>query len=288
MARVALSATSHRSDLSPKAISTGARGEVSVGRHRRFRRIVTVPLPRHRAAQLRCRRTVTRETRLQSLLERLRRRLRELGHPARDVRDIDDVRQAGRADVGEAPQRRTELRPSHDQQLQNTRAAIDQATLPQQPPAPGSSRTRTAVFARPRKATSEGQPASIFGPTTTESVSLLRVCGTGDNDQRKSPFELEPGLVDHPRGQMRSGVFSVASHWETRPPDGGGPLHSSSPTSPGALPLASEPTMPALAGALLLSGAASLELVADRSSTSGDADPSEPFAAPAAMAHRLP
>lgn len=283
-----MSAISHRSDLSPKAISTGARGEVSVGRHRRFPRIVTVPLHCHSAAQRRCRRTATRETRLQSLLERLRRRLRELGHPARDVRDIEDVRQAGRADVGEAPERRTELRPSPDQQFQNTRAAIDQAKLPQQPPAPGSSRTRTAVFAKPRKATSKGQPASIFGPTTTESISLLRGCGTGDNDQRKSPFESEAGLVDHPRGQVRSGVFSVASHWDTTPPDGGGPLHSFSPTSPGALPVASEPTMPALAGALLLSGAASLEQTADCSATSGDADASERFAVPAAMSHRLP
>jgi len=247
-----------------------------------------VPLSCHSAAQRRCRRTVTGETRLQSLLERLRRRLREVGQPARDVRDIDDVRQAGRADVGEAPQRRTELTPTHDRQLQNTRATIDRAKLPQQPPAPGSSRTRTAVFAKPRKATSKGQPASIFGPTATESISLLRVCGTGDNEQRKSPFESQAGLVYHPRGQARSGVFSVTSHWDTTPPDGGGPLHSSDPTSPGALPVASELTMPGLAGALLLSGAASLELASDCSSTSGDADASEPFAVPAAMSHRLP
>lgn len=283
-----MSATSHRSDLSLKAISTGVRGEVSVGRHRRFPRIVTVPLPCHNAAQLRCRRTVANEARLQSLLERLRRRLRELGQPVRDVRANDDVRSAGRADVGEAPQRRTELTPTLDQQNRNTRAAIRQAGLPQQPPVPGSSRTRTAVFAKPRKATSKSQPASIFGPTTTESISHLGVCGPGANDHPTSPFESEDGLADHPRGQAHSGVFSMTSHWDATPPDGGDSLHSSSPTLPRAFRLASEPTMPGLAGAPLLSGALSLELAADFSSTGSDPDHSEPFAVPAAMAHRLP
>lgn len=79
---------------------------------------------------------------MQPLLERLRRRLRELGQPLRDAATSGSARQPSRADAGEVPERRTELEPARPRQA----AAQDPGRLPQQPPAPASTRVKTAAL----------------------------------------------------------------------------------------------------------------------------------------------
>lgn len=239
-------------------------------------------------ARLHRRHLVTRGTSVHSLLERLRRRLRELGQPLRDAATTDVAREPGRANIDDAPQRRSELEPARDRQSQSVRPTSDPARLPQQPPLPASSRIKAAVLAKPRKSTLGNHPTSIFGPTATESIGQLRLCGAGYPANRNSPFDSEASLLGRPCAPKSSGASSVTSHWDPTPSMGHDPLQSSSPTSPEMLPLATEPVMPVFAGAIPLDGAASFELAADGSSISKETDHTEAFAVPSPMAHRLP
>lgn len=100
---------------------------------------------------------------MQSLLERLRRRLRELGHPRREFGVEVSQRQNGRVDVGEAPQRRTEVEPTRPRTEPDIAATTDSRQLPQQPPAPAASRVKAAVFAKQRRSAMHPPPTTIGG-----------------------------------------------------------------------------------------------------------------------------
>lgn len=209
---------------------------------------------------------------MNSLLERLRRRLRKLGQPPNNPRTDDVSGRAAGSDGEDAPQRRTELVPMRDQQPPITRAATDPERLHQQLPPPTSTRTKAAVLSRTRKWTSIGQAAALFGPPTTTNINHGRLWGAGATRQHNSPFESEAILVDHSCAPAGGDVCAVTSHWAAAPLAGYGPLQPSSPPSTGVFPLPTESAMSALAGALPLTGAASLELLADGPTTGNQGD----------------
>ena len=89
---------------------------------------------------------------MNSLLERLRLRLRELGRPLREGPSSDGGRHSSRADTGDAPQRRTEIEPTSRRQASDRTGAGEEARLPaQQPPPPKSTRLKAAVFSKKRQ-----------------------------------------------------------------------------------------------------------------------------------------
>ncbi len=87
-----------------------------------------------------CRADVHLEVRrrlVNSLLERLRLRLRELGRPLREGPSSDGGRHSSRADTGDAPQRRTEIEPTSRRQASDRTGAGEEARLPAQQPCDG-------------------------------------------------------------------------------------------------------------------------------------------------------
>lgn len=127
----------------------------------------------------------TRGTFVHSLLERLRRRLRDLGQPLRDALPAEPARQPTRADVGEVTVRRTELESADSRHA----AAQDPKRLPQQPPPPASTRVKAAVLSKRRGP----GPRRTTGPTWGQT-SFLEF---GDHASRKTQgVDAPPVLVD--------------------------------------------------------------------------------------------
>jgi hypothetical protein len=102
-----------------------------------------------------------------SLLERLRRRLREVGRPPREGPASDDGRHSSRADAGDPPQRRTELEPTSGRKAPDRTCSAEEARLPvQQPPPPKSTRLKVAVFSKKRQPGPQRQAGALWGPTS--------------------------------------------------------------------------------------------------------------------------
>jgi hypothetical protein len=138
-----------------------------------------------------CRADVHLEVRrrlVNSLLERLRLRLRELGRPLREGPSSDGGRHSSRAGTGDAPQRRTEIEPTSRRQASDRTGAGEEARLPaQQPPPPKSTRLKAAVFSKKRQPGPQRQAGTIWGPTSFLDVGT-GAAGDGRADQ--SPLNL--------------------------------------------------------------------------------------------------
>ena len=149
---------------------------------------------------------------MNSLLERLRRRLRELGRPLHEEPSSDGRRPSSRAPADDAPPRRTEIEFSHPSRSADRAGSGEPTRLPaQQPPPPTSTRLKAAVFSKKRHPTPQRQAGSIWGPTSfldvgngargaeTAGRSTLLMLGA-------DPVTTGPG--------SRAEVMS----WSTRPP----------------------------------------------------------------------
>jgi hypothetical protein len=128
-----------------------------------------------------------------SLLERLRRRLHELGRPLRDSPSLEGGRRSSRADSDAAPERRTEIEPTGRRQGPDRTGTGEEARLPgQQPPPPASTRLKAAVFSKKRQPGPQRQAGTIWGPTSFLDVGTG---ATGDDKAERSPlvlFDPEP------------------------------------------------------------------------------------------------
>lgn len=117
-----------------------------------------------------------------SLLERLRRRLRELGRPLNEGPASDGGRNSSNPNAGDAPQRRTEIKPTSRPSARDGDRTGNQGRPPeQQPPAPNSTRLKAAVFAKRRHSAPQRQAGSLWGPTS--------ILGIGDGEARDAQTE---------------------------------------------------------------------------------------------------
>lgn len=199
---------------------------------------------------------------MNSLLERLRRRLHELGRPLRESPSLEGSRRSSRADSDPAPERRTEIEPTIRRQGSDRTGTDEEARLPgQQPPPPASTRLKAAVFSKKRQPGPQRQAGTIWGPTSFLDQGLG---ATGDDTANRSPlmmFDPEPGGS---AGRPHSEVMS----WSMRPPSattntvwpGADPAAQLWWTPEQVLTQASLPDSPAspLGGATPLDGAPSL------------------------------
>ena len=147
-----------------------------------------------------------------SLLERLRRRLRELGRPLHEEPSSDGRRPSSRAPADDAPQCRTEIEFSQRSRNANRTGSGEQARLPaQQPPPPTSTRLKAAVFSNKRHPTPQRQAGWIWGPT-----SFLDV-GNGARGAEKAGRST---LLMRDADPVTTGPGSSAEvmSWSTRPP----------------------------------------------------------------------
>jgi hypothetical protein len=128
-----------------------------------------------------------------SLLERLRRRLRELGRPLHEEPSSDGRQPSSRAPADDAPQCRTEIELSQGSRNADRTGSGEPTRLPaQQPPPPKSTRLKAAVFSKKRHPTPQRQAGSIWGPTSFLDVGIGR---TGGDKTDRSPlfmFEVSP------------------------------------------------------------------------------------------------
>lgn len=149
---------------------------------------------------------------MNSLLERLRRRLRELGRPLHEGPSSEGRRHSSHDPADDAPPRRTEIELSHSSRSADRTGSDEPARLPaQQPPPPTSTRLKAAVFSKKRHPAPQRQTGSIWGPT-----SFLDV-GNGargaENAGRSTLLMVEADPVITGRGPSAE-VMS----WSTRPP----------------------------------------------------------------------
>ncbi len=147
-----------------------------------------------------------------SLLERLRRRLRELGRPLREGPSLDGRTHSSHAAADDAPPRRTEIEFSHPSRSADRTGSGEPTRLPaQQPPTPTSTRLKAAVFSKRRHPTPQRQAGSIWGPT-----SFLGV-GNGARGAEKAGRST---LLMHDADPVTTGPGSSAEvmSWSTRPP----------------------------------------------------------------------
>ena len=149
---------------------------------------------------------------MNSLLERLRLRLRELGRPLREGPSSDGGRHSSRAGAGDAPQRRTEIEPTSRRQASDRTGAGEEARLPaQQPPPPKSTRLKAAVFSKKRQPGPQRPAGTIWGPTSFLDAGTS---ATGDDKGDRSPLALfDTGPVGTGAGSTPDGMS-----WPTRPP----------------------------------------------------------------------
>jgi hypothetical protein len=146
-----------------------------------------------------------------SLLEHLRRRLRELARPLDEMHSLDGARQASRIHAGDAPQRRTEIETPHRPQASDRTIRGNEASLPaQQPPPPASTRLKTAVFSKRRQPGPPRQAGTIWGPT---SFLDMGTSASGDDKGARSPLELlnSAPMVTSP------GLTPDVMSWPSRP-----------------------------------------------------------------------
>ena len=108
-----------------------------------------------------------------SLLERLRRRLRELGRPQHEGPSLDGRRHSSHAPADDAPPRRTEIELSHPSRSADRTGSGEQASLPaQQPPPPRSTRLKAAVFSKKRHPGPHRHTGPIWGPTSFLDIGM--------------------------------------------------------------------------------------------------------------------
>lgn len=132
---------------------------------------------------------------MQSLLERLRRRLRELGPPRHEFGVAVSQRQHDRVDASEVPERRTELEPTRARTEPDGAATPGSRQLPQQPPAPAASRLKAAVFAKQRRSAMHPPPITIGG------CSPLLQFG-GEADQAEIWPKASTSAIAHPQHRV--------------------------------------------------------------------------------------
>lgn len=149
---------------------------------------------------------------MNSLLERLRRRLRELGRPLHEEPSSEGRRPSSRAPADDAPPRRTEIEFSHPSRSADRTGSGEQTRLPaQQPPPPTSTRLKAAVFSKKRLPSPQRQSCTIWGPTSFLDVGT-RAEGD-DKTDRSSLMLFEAGPV-----AIGATATSELMSWPTRPP----------------------------------------------------------------------
>lgn len=131
-----------------------------------------------------------------SLLERLRRRLRELGRPLHEGPSSDGRRYSSHAPANDAPPRRTEIELSHPSRSADRAGSGEQARLPaQQPPPPASTRLKAAVFSKKRHPMPQRQADTIWGPTSFlgASTNTIDGCSAPQPHLSRIPmFQVDP------------------------------------------------------------------------------------------------
>lgn len=148
---------------------------------------------------------------MNSLLERLRRRLRELGRPLSEAPPSEVSRHPAHAHAGDAPQRRTEIEPTSQRQCSDRSGTGQEARLPaQQPPPPSSTRLKAAFFSKKRPHSPQRQSGTIWGPT-----SYLD-CGSAAIGEAKP--EWHPLILSRvPTATAGNGSSSTSGSWTTQP-----------------------------------------------------------------------
>lgn len=149
---------------------------------------------------------------MNSLLERLRRRLRELGRPLSEAPPSEGGRHSSHAHAGDAPQRRTEIEPTSQRQCSDRSGTGQEARLPaQQPPPPSSTRLKAAFFSKKRHPSPQRQSGTIWGPT-----SFLDVGTSAEGDDKTN----RSSLMLFEAGPVASGATATSElmSWPTQPP----------------------------------------------------------------------
>lgn len=149
---------------------------------------------------------------MNSLLERLRRRLRELGRPLSEAPQSEGGRHSSHAHAGDAPQRRTEIEPTSQRQCSDRSGTGQEARLPaQQPPPPSSTRLKAAFFSKKRHPSPQRQSGTIWGPT-----SFLDVGTSAEGDDKTN----RSSLMLFEAGPVASGATATSElmSWPTQPP----------------------------------------------------------------------
>ena len=148
---------------------------------------------------------------MNSLLERLRRRLRELGRPVSEAPPSEGGRHPPHAHAGDAPQRRTEIEPTSQRQCSDGSGTGQEARLPaQQPPPPSSTRLKAAVFSKKRLPSPQRQSGTIWGPTSYLDCGSTAI---GDAKPEWHPLILS-GVTPATAG---TGSSSTSESWTTQP-----------------------------------------------------------------------
>lgn len=148
---------------------------------------------------------------MNSLLERLRRRLRELGRPLREGPSLDGRTHSSHAAADDAPPRRTEIELSHPSRSADRTGSGEPARLPaQQPPPPTSTRLKAAVFSKKRLPSPQRQSGTIWGPTSYLDCGSAAI---GDAKPEWHPLILS-GVTPATAG---TGSSSTSQSWTTQP-----------------------------------------------------------------------
>lgn len=185
---------------------------------------------------------------MNSLLDRLKRGLRELGQNPRDHARTQIDRAGDRRDGDAAPQRRSE----HDAAPQSPGSADasrrpDAKLPPQQPVPPASTRLKKAQLSKARRSAPPRQAATIWGAAPTSSAQSNSWLGApaGDHPGLFAGANLA-GADPDPRpspnaapASSHGGFFGAAHH--------AAPAHDHSPWSPASTP--TPPPSPAFAAA---------------------------------------
>lgn len=146
-----------------------------------------------------------------SLLERLRRRLRELGRPLHEEPSSEGRRPSSRAPADDAPPRRTEIEFSHPSRSADRAGSGEPTRLPaQQPPPPTSTRLKAAVFSKKRLPSPQRQSGTLWGPTSYLDCGSAAI---GDAKPEWHPLTLS-GVTPATAG---TGSSSTSESWTTQP-----------------------------------------------------------------------
>lgn len=148
---------------------------------------------------------------MNSLLERLRRRLRELGRPLREGPSLDGRTHSSHAAADDAPLRRTEIEFSHPSRSADRTGSGEPTRLPaQQPPPPTSTRLKAAVFSKRRLPSPQRQSGTIWEPTSYLDCGSAAI---GDAKPEWHPLILS-GVTPATAG---TGSSSTSESWTTQP-----------------------------------------------------------------------
>jgi hypothetical protein len=127
-----------------------------------------------------------------SLLERLRRRLRELGRPVSEAPPSEGGRHSAHAYAGDAPQRRTEIEPTSQRQCSDRSGTGQEARLPaQQPPPPRSTRLKAAVFSKKRHPGPHRHTGPVWGPTSFLDIGMTAAAADRGDRTPLTLFDTE-------------------------------------------------------------------------------------------------